>query len=145
MSVIKRSALVPYSAEEMFRLVADIAAYGSFLPWCPAARILSAEGDIVVASIDIAYKGLNRSFTTRNRLVPGERMEMRLVDGPFSRLEGAWVFQALGETSSKISLDLEFEFSNRLVGFAMGPVFGSIANSLVDSFRQRAVQIYGRR
>ena len=68
---------------------------------------------------------------------------MRLERGPFRRLEGFWRFDALGERGCKISLDLEFEFSNRLVGLAMGPLFTQIANSLVDAFSRRAVEIYG--
>ena len=145
MSIIRRSAIVPYSPQEMFDLVADIGAYGQFLPWCPVAQVLDREGNVVTATIQIAYKGLNKSFTTCNSLYPGERMEMRLKEGPFSKLEGAWVFQALAETGSKISLDLQFEFSNRLLAIALGPVFGGIANSLVDSFRRRAVEVYGVR
>lgn len=145
MNTIKRSALVPYSAQEMFDLVSDIGAYGEFLPWCGGARVLSRDEHTVVASIEIAYKGLHKAFTTRNQLFPGNRMEMRLVQGPFSHLEGQWTFQPLGERASKISLDLQFEFSSRLAGLAMGPVFGGIANSLVDSFRRRAAEVYGVR
>ncbi|MHB2040064.1 MAG: type II toxin-antitoxin system RatA family toxin [Acidiferrobacteraceae bacterium] len=145
MTVINRSALVPYPAHDMFVLVADIERYPEFLPWCSGARVLSRTDDTVTAAIDIAYKGLHRSFTTRNRLVLDERMEMHLVDGPFSRLEGCWSFLALDSVSSKISLDLEFEFANRLLRLAVGPIFGTIANSLVDGFRARAKQIHGDR
>ncbi|MHB8414445.1 MAG: type II toxin-antitoxin system RatA family toxin [Acidiferrobacteraceae bacterium] len=143
MTVIRRSALVPYSAHEMFLLVSDIERYPEFLPWCGGAHVLSREHETVIASIDIAYKGLARCFTTSNRLYANERMEMHLVEGPFSKLDGDWTFLALDDASSKISLDLEFEFSNRLLGMAMGPVFGAIANSMVDGFRSRAKQVYG--
>lgn len=129
----------------MFDLVADIPAYGEFLPWCPKAQVLERKDNVVTATIQIAYKGLNKSFTTQNALFPGERMEMKLKEGPFSKLEGAWLFQPLSQSGSKISLDLQFEFSNRLLAIALGPVFGGIANSLVDSFRRRAVEVYGKR
>ena len=104
---------------------------------------MSRQQDSVVASIDIAYKGVHKSFTTRNLLQPGKMMEMRLLDGPFQQLHGFWRFQALDKGACKIMLDLEFEFSNRLVGLAVGPAFEMIANSLVHSFEQRARAVYG--
>lgn len=145
MTTVDKSALVPYSAEEMYALVADIPAYGDFLPWCGGARIVEQEADRVVAAIDIAYKNIHKSFTTENRLVPGEKMVMNLLDGPFRYLRGQWTFVPLEANASKIGLHLEFEFSNMLMAMAMGPVFSGMANSMVDSFRRRAEQVYGKR
>lgn len=145
MTQINKSALVPYSAAEMYALVADIGNYGRFLPWCGGAQIVASDGDTVTARVDIAYKGLNKSFTTRNRLEPDRLMEMRLVDGPFRQLLGYWRFQPLDEQACKVSLDLTFEFSNKLLALAVGPVFSQIAGGMVDSFRARAQEIYGRR
>ncbi len=142
MPSISKSALVPFSAEEMFRLVNDVAAYPQFLPWCGGSRVLSESEDEVRASVEIAHGSLRKAFTTLNRLQRGKMIEMRLVDGPFKQLEGFWRFQALEERACKVSLDLEFEFSNRLVGMAMGPIFSQIANTLVDSFSKRAREIY---
>jgi ribosome-associated toxin RatA of RatAB toxin-antitoxin module len=144
-TAIRKSALVPYSAGEMYALVADIESYGRFLPWCGGARILAREDNAVTASIDIAYHGVNKTFTTRNILDPGSSMELRLVDGPFRQLHGNWRFEPLDEQSCKVVFELDFEFSNRLAGLAVGPVFSSIANSLVESFRRRAEEMYGRR
>ena len=145
MTLVKKSALAPYSAHEMFSLVADIESYGAFLPWCAGARVLSTDGDVVVAALDIAYSAIQKTFTTKNHLVRDQSMEMNLVDGPFKHLRGYWGFHALDATSCKISFELEFEFSNRLLGFAFGPGFNHIAESLVDSFHHRAEQIYGKR
>lgn len=145
MTVIHKSALVPYGADEMYALVADIESYGKFLPWCGGARIVARDDNSVTAAIDIAYQGVRKTFTTRNRLEPGRVMEMQLVDGPFKSLQGLWRFEELEERACKVSLHLEFEFSNRLLAFAVGPVFSSIANSLVESFQLRAVEVYGRR
>lgn len=145
MTAIHRSALVSYSAQEMFDLVADIPSYPSFLPWCGGARVLSREADAVVASIDIAYSGVHKTFTTRNLLQHGKMMEIRLLDGPFSFLQGFWKFAALDQRASKISLDLEFEVANRLVSVVLTPVFSNLANQLVDSFHQRARALYGER
>lgn len=145
MTEIHRSALVPYSAAEMYALVSDIGTYPDFLPWCSGAQVLERSETEVVARIDIDYKGLRKSFTTRNVLQRDRAMQLLLLDGPFSRLDGRWSFESLGDSGSKIRFDLEFQFSNRLVGLAVGPVFGHLANTMVDSFRERARAIYGQR
>ncbi len=145
MTVIRKSALLPYSAAEMYALVADIEAYPRFLPWCGGARILSREGDSVIAAIDIAYSGVHKTFTTRNDGHPVDLMEMRLVEGPFRHLLGHWQFAALDEGACKVVFELEFEFANRMMGLLVGPVFHRIANGMVDSFRARAVELYGSR
>lgn len=145
MTAIHRSALVPYSAHEMFELVADIPSYPKFLPWCGGARVLSREGDAVTASIEIAYHGVHKTFTTRNLLQQDKMMEIRLLDGPFSHLQGFWTFAVLGEQASKITLDLEFEVANRLVATVLTPVFSSVANQMVDGFHRRARTLYGER
>ena len=145
MESVDRSALVPYTPQEMFELVSDIEAYPRFLPWCHGARILSRDIDEVRARIEFAVGGMTRSFTTRNRHQINKMIEMHLVDGPFSRLNGFWRFDPLGEEGSKIALFLEYDFSSRVLGMVVGPVFGQIANTLVGAFQQRAVDIYGPR
>ncbi|MGB7933075.1 MAG: type II toxin-antitoxin system RatA family toxin [Gammaproteobacteria bacterium] len=145
MESVDRSALVPYTPREMFELVSDIESYPHFLPWCHGARLLSRDVDEVRAKIEFAVGGMTRSFTTRNRHQINKMIEMHLVDGPFSRLDGFWRFDPLGEEGSKIALFLEYDFSNRVLGLVVGPIFGQIANTLVDAFQQRAVEIYGPR
>jgi len=145
MTAIHRSAIVPYSANQMFELVSDIPSYPAFLPWCGGARIVSAQADEVIAAIDIAYGGIHKTFTTRNLLQPNKMMEIRLLEGPFSHLQGFWQFKILDEQASKISLDLEFEVANRVVSLALTPVFSNIANQLVDRFHQRANDLHGHR
>jgi len=145
MTTINRNALVPYSSSEMYRLVDDIPGYAEFLPWCKTAEEIRRDEDEVTARLALAYSGMEKSFTTRNRIHKDKMIEMRLVEGPFKHLEGFWRFDPLGEQACKVSLDLEFEFSNRLVGMAMGPVFSQIANTLVDAFSKRAEQVYGKR
>jgi ribosome-associated toxin RatA of RatAB toxin-antitoxin module len=142
---IIRSALVPYTQQEMFDLVSDVDTYPQFLPWCSGARTLSHGDDEVKARIDFSVSGVSKSFTTRNRHVGSEAILMQLVDGPFSQLEGSWRFEPLGDAGCKISLNLEYDFSSRMVSMVTGPVFNKIANSLVDAFRQRAVEVYGKR
>lgn len=145
MTHIARSALVPYTAHEMFALVADIPSYPQFLPWCGGARIQSQDEDLVVASIDIAYKGVHKAFTTRNRLQTDKVLEMSLVEGPFRHLHGNWLFNAVGADACRVSFDLDFEVSNRLLAVVINPVFTGIANQMVDSFAARARVVYGPR
>lgn len=143
MTTIKKSALLPYTAAQMYALVDDIAAYPQFLPWCKDARVFSRNADEVHAQIHIAHGALNKAFSTTNRLQPGKIIEMRLADGPFKHLEGFWRFDELSNAGCKISLDLDFKFSNKLIELAIGSAFNYIANSLVDAFCQRAKQVYG--
>ena len=146
MTQISRNALVPYSVEEMYQLVDDIESYAEFLPWCRSTEVISRDPNEVHASIEIARGALHKSFTTLNRMQRNKIIEMRLVKGPFRHLEGYWRFDALKDNSaSKISFDLEFEFESKLVAFAVGSVFNQIANSMVDAFCKRAVEVYGER
>jgi ribosome-associated toxin RatA of RatAB toxin-antitoxin module len=144
MAVIAKSALVNHSAAEMFALVDDVSSYADFLPWCGGSEEISRSEDEVCASVVIAHSGLNKAFTTQNRLHKHKMIEMSLVNGPFKHLHGFWRFESLGDDACKVSLDLEYEFSNRLISMVVGPVFNQIANTLVDSFCQRAEVIYGR-
>ncbi len=145
MTHIARHALVPYTAHEMFALVADIPSYPQFLPWCGGARIQSRDEDLIVASIDIAYKGVHKTFTTRNRLQQDKVLEMTLVEGPFRHLNGNWLFNAISADACRVSFDLDFEVSNRLLAVVINPVFTGIANQMVDSFTTRARVVYGPR
>lgn len=143
MPTISKSALVPYTSAMMFDLVDKVPDYPEFLPWCGGAEELSRDEDTVKASVTIAHSGINRAFTTLNRLQKNKMIEMELVDGPFKHLHGFWRFEALSESACKVSLDLEYEFSSKLLGLAVGPVFNQIANTLVDSFCQRADRVFG--
>lgn len=142
---VNKSALVNFSSQEMYQLVTNIDDYQNFLPWCARSRIIKAEDDVVEATVEIAHGSLKKSFTTYNVNTAHEKIEMRLLDGPFKTLDGVWTFQPLGDSGCKVTLDLNFEFSNRLVAMAMGKIFNTIAGSQVDSFAKRAVEVYGRR
>ena len=139
---ISKSALINHSASKMFALVDDVSSYKEFLPWCGGSEELSRNEDEVEASVTISHSGLNKTFTTLNRLQKNKMIEIKLVDGPFKHLHGFWRFDPLLDDACKISLDLEYEFSNMLLDIAIGPVFNQIANSMVDSFCERAEVIY---
>ncbi|NOQ79958.1 MAG: hypothetical protein GQ546_11230 [Gammaproteobacteria bacterium] len=142
MTCINKTALIPYSAAKMYELVADVDSYQHFLPWCGGSKILSQTDDEVQGQVRIQHLGMDKTFTTLNRLQKNKMIEMRLIDGPFKQLQGFWRFDALEENGCKISLDLEFEFSNKIMSMAFGPIFSQIANSMVDAFCKRAIAIY---
>jgi ribosome-associated toxin RatA of RatAB toxin-antitoxin module len=143
MTVVQKSALVKFSAQQMFDLVNDIEDYPQFLPWCSGSRIIKREGDVVEAELQISKGGFKKSFSTRNTIDKGGVITVSLLEGPFSYLEGVWHFMPLREDASKISLDLEFEMSGKLASLAFGVVFNQICNTMVSSFTSRAKQKYG--
>ncbi|MES0327565.1 MAG: type II toxin-antitoxin system RatA family toxin [Gammaproteobacteria bacterium] len=146
MSLIKRSALVNYSPAEMYKLVNDVDSYAKFLPWCRSSSVLNGTDTEMRASVEIAKGVLNKTFTTQNTLTKNSRIEMQLVDGPFSQLRGFWLFEPLKtEGACKVNLELEFEFDNAMMSLAAKPIFTQIANSLVDAFCKRATEVYGER
>lgn len=144
MQKINKNALVPYTPEQMFGLVDDINAYKEFLPWCSDSVELERGIAEVKATVELSKGSVKRSFTTHNMLKEHDSIEMMLVDGPFKKLHGFWYFKDLqGGNSCKIELDLSYEFSNRLVSLAIGPVFTTVANNLVDAFIKRAKILHG--
>jgi ribosome-associated toxin RatA of RatAB toxin-antitoxin module len=143
MTVVQKSALVKFSALQMFELVNNIEDYPKFLPWCSGSRIIKRGDDFVEAELIISKGGFNKSFSTRNKIDPAGVITVSLLDGPFSYLEGVWNFLPLREDASKISLDLEFEMSGKLASLAFGVVFNQICNTMVTSFTDRAKQVYG--
>lgn len=143
MRKVQRSALVPYSAAEIFSLVDDVASYPEFLPWCRKAVVHSRTDNVVDATLEMHRGGISKSFRTRNTSTGVERIDMQLVEGPFRHLSGRWTFSQLGESGSKVVLDLEFEFASSLVDLLFGPFFEDISNTLVDAFTQRAHDVFG--
>ncbi len=139
---VVRSALVQFSAAQMFALVDDIERYPEFLPWCSGASVSQRNEDTTCATININYRGIRQSFSTENRKQFAQRMTMNLVEGPFRALDGEWLFTPLGAESCKIDFCLQYEFSNVLLEKLVGPVFGYIAGTMVDAFLKRAEQLY---
>jgi ribosome-associated toxin RatA of RatAB toxin-antitoxin module len=145
MKTVHKSVLIWYSAPEMFALVVDVASYPQFLPWCDRAKVLAQDEHGMQAEIGIAFGGIRQTFTTRNEHVAGREVRMKLVEGPFSHLDGEWKFIALGEgqRACKVELELHYGFNNAALSALVGPVFDKIAANLVDAFVKRAEQVYG--
>jgi ribosome-associated toxin RatA of RatAB toxin-antitoxin module len=144
MKKISRTALLNFSARQMYDVVNNVSAYPEFLPWCGGVEVVKQTDYDMEASIQIAKLGIRQTFTTNNHMQPGERIAMRLKEGPFSHLQGEWSFKPLGEQACKIQFEIEFEVSFGLMQVALGSLFEQIANTLVDSFIQRAQQLYGK-
>jgi ribosome-associated toxin RatA of RatAB toxin-antitoxin module len=159
MKTVHKSVLIWYSAEEMFALVTDIASYPSFLPWCDRAIVQAVEADGVVAEVGISISGIRQSFVTRNVHshvgILGRKVQLTLVKGPFSDLNGEWSFtplEAVPDADStvppaspracRVDLRLNYSFDNAALSALVGPVFDRIAGSLVDAFVKRAEQVY---
>ena len=139
---ISKSAIVPYSCEQMYQLVNRVNDYPEFLNWCSSASILNQTDDEITASVSIKKSAFNQTFTTVNTLTINQRIDMQLKDGPFSHLSGAWIFIALSDNACKVELKLEFSFSSKIVDMAISPIFTSIANSQLDAFISRAKAVY---
>jgi len=140
---IKRTALVLHPAMDMFRLVQDVPAYPQFLSWCLSAEVHEQSPEHQLASLVIKVSGITQTFTTRNRLVPGERLTLSLVEGPFRHLSGEWLFDPLGTEGSKVTLVLSFDFSSKVLSSAFRRGFTHIADKLVSEFSKRADDVYG--
>jgi ribosome-associated toxin RatA of RatAB toxin-antitoxin module len=150
MKHVVKSVLLWYSPNEMYQLVTAIEDYPRFLPWCDHAEVIERHDDGITARIGLAYAGVKHAFTTRNQHVPGESVIVKLVDGPFSLLDGTWVFRPLGRPGSptqacKIEFDLRYAFSGRALESVLSPVFDRVANTFVESFVARAESVYGPR
>lgn len=143
MRQVERSALVPYSAVQMFEVVNDVASYPAFLPWCVASELLESSSSVIVARLDLAKGRIRQSFTTRNELDPPNHISISLVAGPFSLLKGEWHFKQLGDEGCKVEMNLKFDFDNRLMNATLGKVFSAAADRLVDAFCERADVLYG--
>jgi ribosome-associated toxin RatA of RatAB toxin-antitoxin module len=146
MKTVQKSVLIWYSPQEMFDLVTSVQQYPQFLPWCDHTRVLEQDDNGMLAEVGIALSGIRHSFVTRNLHEPGRRVQMQLVKGPFSRLDGDWHFHPVGDGSqraARVELLLNYGFDSVTLSKVVGPVFDRIAASMVDAFVKRAEQVYG--
>jgi ribosome-associated toxin RatA of RatAB toxin-antitoxin module len=142
MTVINKSAIVPYTPAQMYDLVNDIDQYSQFVPYCVNSQVIERNADEIHASLTFAGAGIHKSFSTLNRLQPHKMVEMRLVNGPFKSLEGFWSFESMDTQLCRVTLNLEFEFATGMLKVLFGPVFTQVAALLVEAFHDRAKQVY---
>ncbi|MDT0594101.1 type II toxin-antitoxin system RatA family toxin [Glaciecola petra] len=142
MPSINKSALVPYSAKQMYDLVNDVAAYQSFLPGCKTSNVLLENETSMQAEMILSKANFEQRLVTENTLIPGRSIDMNLLEGPFDTFSGIWIFTPLSDEACKIELNMAFTFSNMLVDMAFGKLFKSITSNMVKAFTQRAKEVY---
>ncbi|MEN9539630.1 MAG: hypothetical protein RLZZ126_1865 [Pseudomonadota bacterium] len=146
MKTLEKNVLIWYSPQEMFDLVADVAAYPQFLPWCDHATVLEESAQGMRAELGLSMGAVHQRFTTRNVHEAGKSIHIELVEGPFSRLTGLWLFHPVGDggqRACKIAYTMQYGFSSKALEAVVGPVFDKVAGSLVDAFVKRAEHVYG--
>jgi len=145
MKTVHKSVLIWFSAKEMYDLVTDVARYPEFLPWCDRSRVVEEDESGMTAEVGLAFGGFHQGFTTRNTHVPGREVNLKLISGPFSKLDGTWKFTpvgAEGDRACRVELDLQYGFDSTTLQALVGPVFDKIASTLVEAFVKRAEQVY---
>jgi ribosome-associated toxin RatA of RatAB toxin-antitoxin module len=140
---VNQSVLVEFTPGQMFSLVDAVEDYPKFLPWCGGTTLIHRDAAVTRAAILINYRGIKQSFTTENVKRDPAEMQIRLVEGPFRKLDGSWRFTDLAGRGCKIELSLHYEFAGRLLDKLISPVFDHIAGTLMEAFVKRANQIYG--
>lgn len=145
MKTVERSALLPFPPEQVFDVVNDVASYELFLPWCEKSEVLEQADDSLTGRLTLSRGGIKQRFTTRNEFISGERINLHLVDGPFSTLKGRWLFTPLGDEGCKVEMKLTFDFDSQLANLILGKVFEQAADTMVDAFCTRTRQLHGGR
>ena len=143
MADVFKTVLIQHSAERMYNLVIDVAKYPDFLPWCGGVEVYEQTDEVLDAKVHIKFKGINQFFHTRNANTRPSAVDMAFVDGPFKKFHGHWKFVSLRDDACKIEFQLHYEFDSIFLEKIIGPVFGVIAGTFVDSFVKRADQLYG--
>lgn len=145
MRTVNRSALVPYTAREMFVLVDDVESYPEFLPWCNDAELHNRTADTVEATLELHRGSISNHFTTLNTRHEFDKIELALIGGPFRILQGGWRFTEIPDKGCKVALELDFEFESTFVDMMFGHFFEETCNSLLDAFTKRARDVFGAR
>lgn len=143
MEKVIRTVLLPYSAEQMFKIINDVARYPEFLAWCDSTNVISESAYEMIAAVTIAKAGIKQMFKTRNQLIQGKRIEMHLIEGPFKSLHGVWEFEDQPEGGCEVRFGVKFEAMSSLLNVAIAPIFSGFANSMIDSLGERAKVVYG--
>lgn len=143
MAKISRSALVMFSCKQMYDLVNDVENYPKFIPNCADAKCISHTETQMEGALQISKAGISKWFSTTNQLTENKQIVLQLRDGPFKKLEGIWTFTELDEQACKVELNIEFEFSSKMIEMAFGGIFNHVVTNMVSAFTQRAKSVYG--
>ena len=141
---VHKSVIVEFTCEQMYSLVTDVRSYPNFIKTCTSSRVNEIHDDGYTATLDFNYKGIRKSFTTRNTATPFSEISMSLVSGPFKELNGKWKFSALGDLACRIEFELAYVFQSRLIEKVSAPLMQHISETMVNSFYEEAQRKYGR-
>lgn len=144
----KETKVLPYSAAQMYDLVADVPSYPKFLPWNAAARVRSRQpvpgGEVMEADLVISFKVFRESFGSRVTLYPARRrIETEYIDGPFRHMRSSWDFRDV-PGGCEVNFFVDFEFRNAILQAVIGVVFNDAMQRIVRAFERRAAELYGR-
>ena len=142
MSNFHKQVTVHYTAEQMYNLINDINAYSTFIPLCSSSEVHEEQDHKLRATIKIAKGKIGYEFTTVNTMEKDRSIEMNLENGPFKTLKGVWQFTPTGTDECVISLHFDFDFSNKLLGIALGGLFKQLCDTMIESFRKQAAIRY---
>lgn len=142
MSTHAEKKVSPYSATQMYNLVADVAAYPEFLPWCIATRIRSQKGNLMIADMVIGFKMIREKYTSEVTLEEGTKVTVIYKNGPFKYLNSHWIFEDDGKGGCTIDFFVDFEFRSALLQKVMGAVFNEAVQLMMSAFEKRAIQLY---
>lgn len=140
---IRETRRVPYSAEQMFDLVADVGHYSDFLPWVVATRVRSDDDSEMVADMLVGFKSLREKFTSRVEKRRPEQIRVHYIDGPLRDLDNLWLFHPLGDSECDIDFSVDFTFRNPLFEKLAGQYFDRAFRKMVTAFEERAAQLHG--
>lgn len=144
MPSIREQRRLPYSAEQMFDLVADVARYGEFLPWVVATRVKSDDGHEMIADMLVGFKSLREKFTSKVERSPPDEIRVHYLDGPMRDLDNVWRFRALDGSSCEIDFSVSFSFRNPLFEKLAGQYVDKAFRKMVAAFEERAAALYGK-
>jgi len=140
---VRETKCLPYSAEQMFDLVADVARYPEFLPWVVATRVRSDDGEEMLADMLVGFKALREKFTSRVLKQRPGRLEVIYIDGPMRDLDNLWHFRPLPQGGCEVDFSVEFSFRNKMFEMLAGQYFDRAFRKLVAAFEARANELYG--
>ena len=143
MPIHAEKKILPYTAEQIFNLVADVEKYPEFLPWVSQARIINNKENNFVAELDIGYKALTSSYCSQVVLHPHSRIDINYINGPFRYLNNHWQFTPLNEKLTTIDFYIDFEFQSSYLQLLMQSVFSEAVKRMIGSFEKRAASLYG--
>tara|TARA_B100000949_G_scaffold233936_1_gene251615 strand:- start:336 stop:770 length:435 start_codon:yes stop_codon:yes gene_type:complete len=141
MNYIKKKESINTDVRTIFNLINQIDKYSDFLPWCKKSKIISDTNNAMIGVITVSKNFADWTFTTKNNYIINKKINLRLVDGPFSHLSGCWNFSEIDKNNTLINFNLEYEFSNKIIELTLKPVFSSIMSSILDSFISEAFKI----